>query len=320
MQTYPRVPANRDLLVDEAAITTRAWFRFFSGLPASVQEASFETFARVQNSTGSTIAKGTAVGFIGVGANDYLSIAPYLANGATPSLYILGILDETLNDSGSTGACCVWGTVRGINTNAFNVGDVLYVSDTVAGALTNVKPTAPSNVIPIAAVLVKDATNGVIFVRPTIEQQKYYGEFIKTTDQTPAVINTEYLLTFDSTQVANGVSIGSPASRIVVAQSGLYQFNANIQVTSTSASAKNVWLWFKRNGASIANTARIVTSNVNNGYVPLALIDEFSLAANDYIELAFAADSTSVTVDNVAATAFAPDAPAAVLSVTQVQQ
>lgn len=319
MQTYPRVPASRDVLVDDASLATRAWFRFFSDLPRAVATSSLETFAKVQNSTGSTIQRGTVVGFAGVGANNYLSVAPYLANGATPSLYILGILDETLNDSGSVGACCVWGSVEGVNTSAFNLGDILYASPTVAGGLTNVKPTAPNVVIPVAAVL-EVGTSGTIFVRPTIEQQRYYGEFTKTTDQTPAAINTAYTLTFDNTQVANGISIGSPASRIVVAQSGLYQANANIQVSSSSSSAKSVWFWFRKNGADIANTARILTTDINNGYQSLAMNDEFSLAANDYLELAFAADSTAVTVDNVAATAFAPAAPAVVLSVTQAHQ
>ena len=108
MQVYPRVPASRDPLVDRGALTTRAWFRFFSEMPGAVAQASLETYARVQNSTGSTIAKGTVVGFAGVGSNNVLSIAPYLADGSTPSLYILGVMDETLPDSGAQGAVCVW--------------------------------------------------------------------------------------------------------------------------------------------------------------------------------------------------------------------
>ena len=320
MQTLPRVPASRDPLVDRGAITTRAWFRFFSLLQDSIGQASRETFTVVQNSTGATLAKGTVVGFAGVGAANVLSVSAYLADGATPSLYVLGVLDETIPDSGATGLACVWGPVSGIDTSAFNVGDILYASPTVAGGLTNVKPTAPDNVIPMAAVLVVSATDGVIFVRPTIEQQKYYGEFTKTTDQTPALTDTAYALTFDNTETAEGVSIGSPASRIVVTQSGLYQFDATIQISSQNSNPKNIWLWFRKNGADIANTARLVTININNGYVPMALAEFFSLAANDYIELMFASNDTGITVDNVAATAFAPAAPAVVLAVTQIQQ
>jgi hypothetical protein len=320
MQTLPRVPASRDPLVDRGALTTRAWFRFFSLLQDSIGQASRETFTLVQNSTGATLFKGTVVGFAGVGAANLLSVSKYLADGSTPSLYILGVLDETIPDNGATGLCCVWGPVSGIDTSAFNVGDVLYANPTVAGAFTNVKPTAPDNVIPMAAVLVVSATDGVIFVRPTIEQQKYYGEFTKTTDQTPASTNTAYALTFDNTEIAEGISIGSPASRIVVVQSGLYQFDATVQIGSSSSSPKTVWLWFRKNGTDIANTARLVTININNGYTAVSLAEFFSLAAGDYIEIMFASNDTAITVDNVAATAFAPAAPAVVLAVSQIQQ
>ena len=284
-----------------------------------IQQIGLEWYARVGNTTGSNIPNGTVVGFAGATANALL-VAPYLADGSSNSLYILGVMTHDLPDSGQKGYATVWGFVRDLDTSAFNVGDILYASPTVAGAFTNVKPTAPYNVIPVAACIVSDATTGVIFVRPTIEQQKYYGIFTKTTDQTPAVINTEYLLTFDNTQISNGVTIGAPASRIVVPESGLYNFDATVQLTSGSASSKNTWFWFKKNGAAVANSARIVTSDINNGYVPVALSQFFSLAANDYIEIAFAADDTNVTVDAVAATAFAPAAPSVVLNVTQVQQ
>lgn len=320
MQLAPRVPSQRDPLVDQGALTNRAWFRFFQLLQNATENAALTQYTVVENTTGSTIPKGSVVGFVGVGANNVLSVAPYLADGSSPSLYILGVMAEELPDSGATGLCCVWGNVSGINTSAFSVGDVLYASPTVAGGLTATKPTAPDNAIPIAAVLVDSATAGDIFVRPTIEQQKYYGEFTKTSDQSPAVINTAYALTFDNTEIAEGISIGSPASRIVVVQSGLYQFDATVQISSSSSSAKTVWLWFRKNGTDVANSARLVTININNGYTAVSMSEFFSLAANDRIEIMFAANDTAITVDNVAATAFAPAAPAVVLAVSQIQQ
>jgi len=283
------------------------------------QQIGQEYYARVGNTTGVTIPNGTVVGFVGA-TTEALLVAPYLADGSAPSLYILGVMTHDLPDSGEKGYCTTWGFVRDLDTSAFSVGDLLYASPTVAGALTNVKPTAPDNVIPLAACITSDATTGMIFVRPTIQQMQYYGVFVKDTDQSPAATNTEYLLTFDSTEISNGVSIGTPTSRIVVPASGLYRLDANLQLTSGSSSAKNVWVWFKKNGTAIPNSARLVTSDLNNGYIPLAMQEPVSLAANDYIELAFASDSTAVTVDNVAATAFAPSAPAVILFVTQVQQ
>ena len=284
-----------------------------------VQQIGLESYARVQNNTGVTIPNGTVVGFAGVGAGATLSVAPFNADGSTPTLYILGIMTHDLPDTGEIGYCSVWGYVREVDTSAFALGDVLYADPATPGGLTATKPTAPGAVVPIAAVLDVDATDGVIFVRPTIEQQQYYAVILKTTSQTPTVINTENLLTFDSIQIGNGVAIGTPASRITVPQSGLYQFDAPLQLTSGSASAKNVWIWFKKNGVAIPNSARLTTTDINNGYIAITLAQTVSLTATDYVEIAFAADSVNVTVSTVAATAFAPAAPAILLSVTQVQ-
>lgn len=284
-----------------------------------VQQVGQELYARVGNTTGSTIPNGTVVGFAGATDNALL-VTPYLADGSAESLYILGVMTHDLPDSGDKGYCCTWGFVRGIDTSGFSVGDILYASPTTAGALTATKPSAPDNVIPLAACLTSDATNGVIFVRPTITQMQYYGIFAKTADQTPAAINTAYAVTLDTTEVSNGVSLGTPTSRIVVPQSGLYQFSCTIQLTSGNFLAKNIRFWFRKNGTDIPNSTRIVTSDINSGYVPISLAEFFELAANDYVELMFASTDTAVTIDAVAATGYAPAAPAVILEVTQVQQ
>lgn len=282
------------------------------------QQVGQEQYARVGNTTGVTIPNGTVVGFAGATANALL-VEPYLADGVQPSLYILGVMTHDLPDSGEKGYCTTFGFVRSLDTSAFSTGDILYASPTIAGGLTNVKPTAPDNVVVLAACIVSDATNGVIFVRPTIEQMKYYGVFSKTSAQTPAAVDTAYPITFDATRISNGVVIGAPTSRIVVPFSGLYQFAATLQLTSNSSSAKNIWVWFRKNGVDIPNSARLVTTALNNGYVPFALNEAVSLLSNEYVELVFAADSTDVTLADVASTAFAPTAPAVVLEVTQVQ-
>ena len=286
-----------------------------------VQQIGLETYARVANFTGITIPNGTVVGFTGAVPDSALSVAPYLANGATNTLYIVGVMTHDLPDSGDKGYCTVWGFVRDVDTSAFTLGDILYASPTVAGGLTNVKPTAPNNVVPIAAVLQVSATNGVIFVRPTIEQQIYYGEFTKTDTQSPAVINTAYALTFTNTEIANGVSIGGTTSQIIIAQAGLYNLACSVQITSTNSSQKSIWVWLRKNGTTdLPNSARVASITLNNGYVVVTLNEVASLLAGDFIEVMYAADSTNVSIATVAATAFAPAAPAVILAVTQTEQ
>jgi hypothetical protein len=285
------------------------------------QQIGLETYARVQNNTGSTILNGTVVGFSGVGPDDTLEVTPYLADGTTPTLYLLGVMTHDLPDTGEKGYCTTFGYVRDIDTSGFVVGDILYASTAVAGALTNVKPTAPNNVIPVAAVLHVSATVGIIFVRPIIEQQKYYGEFTKIDSQSPAAIDTAYPLTLTNTEIANGVSRGVTTSQVFVDQSGLYNISCSVQITSTSSSQKSVWVWPRLNGTTdYPNSARVATITLNNGYLVVTLNEMFSLTAGDFIEIMYASDSTNVSISTLAATAFAPVAPAVILTVNQVQQ
>ena len=284
-----------------------------------VMQTGQEMYARVRNETGSTIPNGTVVGFAGT-APQSLLVSPYLADGSQPTLYILGIMTHDLPDQ-AKGYATVWGFVRDINTSAFSIGDVLYASPTVAGGLTNVKPTAPNNVIPIAAVTTVGTTDGVIFVRPTITQQQYYGAFSLTNDYSPAAANTAYPIALNETRISNGVVIdGTYPSRIVVPQSGLYNIGATFQYSSSNASSKDIYTWVRKTGTDVVRSSRIISLSGSGAYSPVALFETLSLDANEYFELVFASTDTSVTLNAVPATAFAPGSPAVSLDVTQAQQ
>lgn len=287
-----------------------------------IQQVGQEIYARVENMTGSTMANGTVVGFSGVGANNVLSVTKYLADGSTPTLYILGVLTHELPDSGEVGYCTTFGHVRGVNTSAFSVGDILYASPTTAGAFTNVKPTAPDNVVPVAAVLKVGTTDGEIFVRPSIEQQYYNGQFTKNATITPAAANTAYALAWDTTVITEGITLtGSPTTRLTVAHSGLYNFAVRIQFSSANSNSKSAWMWLKKNGTTnIGSSTAVGSLKDSGGYTVLSINDFVSLAAGDYVELFWAVDDTGLQPTNVAATAFAPSAPTAHVAVTQVQQ
>ena len=293
-----------------------------------IQQVGQEIYARVENMTGSTLPNGTVVGFSGVGANNVLSVSKYIANGSTPTLYILGVLTHDLPDSGEVGYCTTFGHVRGVNTSAFSVGDILYASPTTAGAFTNVKPTAPNNVVPVAAVLKVGTSDGEIFVRPAIEQQEYFGVFSDTNTKTPAAVYTPYAITFNTTDFANGFSRGSPTSRIVAAHSGLYNFQFSVQLSSGSSSAKKVWIWPRVNGVDVPNSNSEVSISANGEAQVASWNWALSLNANNYFEIMYAVDDTNVQLPAIAATTGAngtatfarPAVPSIILTVTQVQQ
>jgi hypothetical protein len=285
-----------------------------------VQQVGFETYMRVENDTGSQIDNGEVVGFVGV--NGEIKVAPYIANSSANELYFVGIATRDMPDQ-DVGPVTLYGKVRGLDTTGpgaetWSVGDILYASPTTAGLLTNVRPTAPNVVIVVAAVLSVDASDGVIMVRPVIPMGLDYGTFSSTVDQTLAAINTATAITLDTTGVSNGVTLTS-SSRLNVAQAGFYQVTLSLQLQSGSASAKTAYVWLRKNGSNVANTTRAFTSDINNGEAPLSVTYTISLSASDYVELYWAADSTNVVLNALAASAFAPAAPSVIVNVTQTQ-
>jgi hypothetical protein len=128
-----------------------------------------DTFYPAKNQSGSTITKGTNVKFAGtVGASGRLLILPFLANGTDPSYVYMGVTAENIAD-GEDGKVLWFGRLRGLNTNAFNEGDILYASTTSAGGFQTAIPTGANNIVQVSAVIKKSTTQGVIFIRPQIE-------------------------------------------------------------------------------------------------------------------------------------------------------
>ena len=287
-----------------------------------VQQVGLEQYIRAENDTGSTIANGKIVGFAGV--NGAIKMSKYIADGTIPSLYFIGVTTREMIN-GDINPVSTFGKVRDINTTGSTVsetwsaGDVLYASPTIAGELTKVRPTAPNEVIVVAAVLVVDATAGEILVRPTAPIGLDYAEYSDSTNQSIAVINTAQAITWDTTEVEHGISIGTPTSRVVFSQSGLYQVVPSLQLTSSSSSTKTAYCWIRKNGVDVPR--RRIDVTISGSATTLMLTTTFQVSAlvNDYIEIMFAGSSTSVRIDARAATAFAPAAQSAILEINQIQ-
>jgi hypothetical protein len=82
----------------------------------------------------------------------------------------IGLVTETINNN-QQGFVTVSGLVRGINTTGslqtetWADGDILYLSPTTAGNITNVKPIAPNHLIVIGYVVHAHITQGSIYVK-----------------------------------------------------------------------------------------------------------------------------------------------------------
>lgn len=80
--------------------------------------------------------------------------------------WVIGVATQAFNTN-DFGYVTTFGKVRGLNTSAYSLGDLLYLNSSTAGAFTTTKPTSPNHAILVAAVVGVHATQGVIMVRPT---------------------------------------------------------------------------------------------------------------------------------------------------------
>jgi hypothetical protein len=99
---------------------------------------------------------------------------------------------------------------------------------------------------------------------------------------------------------------------------GLYDIQYNLQLVSTNAAAKDVWVWARKNGLDIPLSARRVSITGNGVETVLAGNFFVSMVFNDRFEIYWAADSTSVRLDAPPSTTFAPAIPSVRISVAQI--
>lgn len=140
-----------------------------------------------------------------------------------------------------------------------------------------------------------------------------YGAFQDSTDQVAANTTTAYAVTLDTTDFSNGVTL-SNSSRLNVAQAGIYDIQFSIQLKNTTNDGQDVDVWFRKNGANIANSNSrfhvVARKSTGDPSHLIAAINFFvSLSANDYIEIMWRPSDVGVSIEHFAASS-TPTRPA----------
>jgi hypothetical protein len=130
-----------------------------------------------------------------------------------------------------------------------------------------------------------------------------YGSFADTTNQTVAAVDTATVMTFNTTDFADKVSIvtsGGKASRITVAADGVYNFQWSGQFQNTTSAVHDASIWVRKNGVDVVGSSGLVSIPSRHGSVDGHTIAGwnflFSLVANDYIELWWETDDVAVSI------------------------
>ena len=166
-------------------------------------------------------------------------------------------------------------------------------------------------------------TAGGITVNQTSTFAGYYGSFYSLIDQTDGT--TVHRMYAENTADADGVSMAlgteNTKSRMTFAHAGTYniQFSAQLHHIGGGGSGNSVNIWFKLNGNDIAASDTKVTVQSNNPYVVAAWNFIVSVAAGDYIEIAWFTDNASIILEYEAATADHPAIPSVIMTAQQIR-
>jgi len=130
-----------------------------------------ETVLRVVNKTGSNLLESQYLAVYVSGAQGQrVKVNLASANADSMSAKTIGVVTENINVN-QEGFITTSGLVREINTTGslqsetWADGDILYLSPTINGGLTNIKPTAPQHTVLMGYCVYAHAIHGSIFVK-----------------------------------------------------------------------------------------------------------------------------------------------------------
>ena len=148
-----------------------------------VQKIGEDTFFYVKASA--AITKGQLCMFTGaVGSSGVVTAAPATAIPFAEA--IIGIAAENIANNGF-GLIQNTGSLRGLNTSAFNDGDVLYYNSAVTGGFTNVFPTSGPIVVCAAVANAGSGGSGVLTVRISFQTRVTAGTGMSVTQANDVV-------------------------------------------------------------------------------------------------------------------------------------
>lgn len=146
----------------------------------------------------------------------------------------------------------------------------------------------------------------------------HYGAFSDTTLQAVTSVGEAMAMTFDTTDAANGISIGSPTSRIVVDNQGVYNVQFSAQLDKTSGAAAVIHIWLRKNGTNVPNTTSRVVIQGTAAELVAAWNFIIQLEPTNYVELMWESNDADVVLLAASATSVYPAIPSVICTVTQV--
>jgi hypothetical protein len=221
------------------------------------------------------------------------------------------------------------GSGAGVKLPPTEMGELIWVTNSGANALTVYPYEATSTINATTSAVINKVCGAAFFAVSNSAWEElqgfngevpilHYGAFSDTTLQAVTSVGEAIAMTFNTTDAANGISIGSPTSRIVVDNQGVYNVQFSAQLDKTSGAAAVVHIWLRKNGTNVPNTASRVVIQGTAAELVAAWNFIIQLEPTNYVELMWESDDADVVLLAASATSVYPAIPSVICTVTQV--
>ena len=150
-----------------------------------------------------------------------------------------------------------------------------------------------------------------------------YGSFYDTTIQTN-VASTARSMSLNTTDITNGVSISGSTNPyntyIKTENAGVYDIQFSAQVDKTDSGTDEIWIWIRKNGTNLSDTATSVQLTGNGAHYVAAWNFFVNAAANDYFQLMWYSPDANVRLHAEPAFGIVPGIPSLIVTANRVDQ
>ena len=190
------------------------------------------------------------------------------------------------------------------------------VTQLLAGPNITLSPTNGLGQVTVSATL----SGSTIFNTATGS----YGSFYDTTTQTNPIANVPRSMSFNSTDITNGVSISGSTNPfntyVKTTNAGVYNIQFSAQVDKTDSGADEIVIWLRKNGIDLTDTATTLTLSGNNDKQVAAWNWFVTSAAGDYYQIIWVSADTDLRLFAEPISGTHPGIPSVILTANRVDQ
>ena len=278
---------------------------YYNDEPDTTINIGQELVTKVYNNSGTIITNGTVVRLDG-GVNFGIPFIVRSQADTTSNANSLGIATHNIG-IGETGYVTVWGTIGGVDTSAWNEGDVLYISATVAGELTNIEQPILK---PVALVLVAAVNGSIIVAQKNVINVTALGQALgslrtQTLTTTPQALTAFDAAIFEKNVVVTqtgATNLTASMSPVSIGASGFYRVGFTLALTSASNALYTFEVYINGSPTGVLALVDLRNNNVDAGSASINALTQTIISDTDNIEIYGYADGGTNAVTYTSAT------------------